>query len=250
VEFPTEVTGDTLRRFEEREWTAAVNAMRSFFAPRAVAVIGASRRKGSIGGAIAFMLQSGALGLAIMDYAGALGLGLSTFASVGNKADISISGNDLIRFWGQDAGTDVILLYLESFGNPRKFSRIARRVAQEKPIVAVKSGRSLTGARAAGSHTGALLAASDVTIDALFRHSAVIRTDTLREMFDVASLLIAQPAPRGAASASSPTPGGPPSSAPTPARRRGWRSRSSLTPRWRRSVRSSPPRVPPPTRST
>ena len=324
VEFPTEVTGETLRRFDEREWTATVNAMNTFFHPRSVAVIGASRRRGSIGGTvlhnllgyefagpvfpvnpeaavvqsvlaypgvgdvpgpvdlaviavpadavlraaeecgkkgvralvvlsagfaetgaegrerqdglvricraygmrlmgpncmgivnsapqvrlnatfaptppargrIAFMSQSGALGLAIMDYANALGLGLSTFASVGNKADIS--GNDLIRFWSQDADTDVILLYLESFGNPRKFSRIARRVARDKPIVAVKSGRSLAGARAAGSHTGALIAASEVTVDALFRHSGVIRTDTLREMFDVASLLVSQPAPRG-----------------------------------------------------
>src|SRR5665647_1588816 len=117
-------------------------------------------------GSVGFMSQSGGLGLAIIDYAGKLGLGLSSFVSVGNKADVS--SNDLLRFWEQDERTRVILLYLESFGNPRKFSRIARRVARVKPIVAVKSGRSPAGARATGSHTGALLAASDVTVDALF----------------------------------------------------------------------------------
>jgi acetyl coenzyme A synthetase (ADP forming)-like protein len=146
-------------------------------------------------GRLAFMSQSGALGLAIMDYASRIGLGLSSFVSVGNKADIS--GNDLIRYWARDERVDVILLYLESFGNPRKFSRIARRVARAKPIVAVKSGRSPAGARAAGSHTGALIAASDTTVDALFRHAGVVRTDTLEEMFDVASLLAHQPVPKG-----------------------------------------------------
>jgi acetate---CoA ligase (ADP-forming) len=146
-------------------------------------------------GGIGFMSQSGGLGLAIMDYAGSLGLGLSTFVSVGNKADIS--GNDLIRYWESDPRTHLILLYLESFGNPRRFSRIARSVARSKPIIAVKSGRSSAGARATSSHTGALIAASDVTVDALFRHSGVIRTDTLEEMFDVAALLSSQPAPKG-----------------------------------------------------
>ncbi|MEX2571105.1 MAG: GNAT family N-acetyltransferase [Gemmatimonadota bacterium] len=146
-------------------------------------------------GSVGFMSQSGALGLAVMDYADKLALGLSSFVSVGNKADIS--GNDLIRYWEQDADTEVILLYLESFGNPRKFSRIARRVARSKPIVAVKSGRSLAGARASGSHTGALIASSDVTVDALFRQTGVIRTDTLQQMFDVTALLTSQPPPRG-----------------------------------------------------
>jgi acetate---CoA ligase (ADP-forming) len=324
VEFPTEVTERALERFEQREAIAAVNAVRAFLSPRSVAVIGASRRRGTIGGEVfhnlldfgfagpvlpvnptapvvqsvisypdvdavpsdvdlavllvpaerllevaeacgrkgvrslvvisagfaetgengrarqrelvricraygmrligpncmgilntnpevrlnatfaptppprgrvGFMSQSGALGLAVMDYAGTLNLGISSFVSVGNKADIS--GNDLIRYWEQDEDTDVILLYLESFGNPRKFSRIARRVARSKPIVAVKSGRSPAGARATGSHTGALLAASEVTVDALFHQSGVIRTDTLHQMFDVASLLANQPAPAG-----------------------------------------------------
>jgi acetate---CoA ligase (ADP-forming) len=322
--FPTDLTETARERFEERDWTAAVNAVRAFFQPRSVAVIGASRHRGTIGGEVlrnlldfgfegpvlpvnpnvavvqsvlaypdvervpgpldlavvvvpatavvevaaacgrkgvralvvisagfaevgdegrarqddllrvcrdsgmrlvgpncmgilntnpqvrlnatfapvpppagrvGFLSQSGALGLAVMDHAGLLGLGLSSFVSVGNKADIS--GNDLIRYWEQDPDTDVILLYLESFGNPRNFSRIARRVARAKPIVAVKSGRSQSGARASGSHTGALIAASDVTVDAVFRQAGVIRTDTLEEMFDVAALLGSQPPPRG-----------------------------------------------------
>jgi len=146
-------------------------------------------------GRVGFMSQSGALGLAVIDRASALGLGLSSFVSVGNKADIS--GNDLIHFWEADQGTDLILLYLESFGNPRKFSRITRRVGRTKPIVAVKSGRSQAGARATTSHTGALIAASDVTVDALFRQAGVIRTDSLAEMFDVASLLANQPPATG-----------------------------------------------------
>ncbi|HLH21907.1 MAG TPA: GNAT family N-acetyltransferase [Chloroflexota bacterium] len=146
-------------------------------------------------GRIGFSSQSGALGLAAMDYAGALGLGISSFVTVGNKADIS--GNDLLHYWETDPHTDVILLYLESFGNPRKFARIARRVGRTKPIVAVKSGRSTAGARATSSHTGALLAASDVPVEALFRQAGVIRTDTLEEMFGVAALLANQPLPAG-----------------------------------------------------
>ncbi|MDR7481713.1 MAG: GNAT family N-acetyltransferase [Armatimonadota bacterium] len=322
--FPTALTPEALARFDEREMIAAASALRTFFSPRAVAVVGASRQRGSIGGElfhnllaygfagpvypvnpradvvqsvvayptveaipgpvdlavvvvpaehvvetaqacarkgvralvvisagfaevgeagrarqadllrvcraagmrligpncmgiintdptvrlnatfapveppegrIGFMSQSGALGLAILDYARMLGLGVSTFVSVGNKADIS--GNDLLAYWEQDPRTDVILLYLESFGNPRKFSRIARRVGRRKPIVAVKSGRTRAGVRATSSHTGALLAASDITVDALFRQAGVIRTDTLEEMFDVAALLAHQPVPAG-----------------------------------------------------
>ncbi|MEA2421742.1 MAG: hypothetical protein QOF55_841, partial [Thermoleophilaceae bacterium] len=105
------------------------------------------------GGHIGFLSQSGALGLAVIDHAQALGLGLSSFVSNGNKADIS--GNDLLQYWEQDAATHLIVLYLESFGNPRKFARLARRVGRRKPILAVKSGRSKAGARATGSHTGA-----------------------------------------------------------------------------------------------
>ena len=145
-------------------------------------------------GGVAMSTQSGALGLAILDYARRLNIGISSFVSVGNKADVS--GNDLIQYWAQDPRTSVILLYLESFGNPKKFSEIARRVARSKPIVAVKAGRSEAGARAASSHTGAL-ASSDAVVDALFRQSGIIRTDTLEELFDVAALLAHQPVPRG-----------------------------------------------------
>jgi acetyl coenzyme A synthetase (ADP forming)-like protein len=324
IEFPTSLSPEAVERFERRERTAAIAAMTSFFAPRSVAVIGASRTRGSIGaevfhnllatgfagpvypinpgadvvgsvvayptvgdvpgpvdlavivvpaasvlevarqcgsegvrslvvissgfaeigeegrdrqrellalcrqfgmrligpncmgimnvspqvrlnatfaptfpphGRVGFSSQSGALGLAVIDYASSLGLGLSTFVSVGNKADIS--GNDVIQYWEDDPDTDLILLYLESFGNPRKFARITRRVGRTKPIIAVKSGRSSAGARATTSHTGALLAASDVTVDALFGQAGVIRTDTLAEMFEVASLLANQPPPAG-----------------------------------------------------
>ncbi len=146
-------------------------------------------------GRVAFLSQSGALGLALLDHANRLGLGLSTFVSVGNKADLS--GNAFLSYWEKDEATDVILLYLESLGNPRRFARIARRVGHSKPIVAVKAGRSSAGARATSSHTGALLGASDVTVDALFRQAGVIRTDTLAELFDVASLLANQPMPTG-----------------------------------------------------
>ena len=324
VVFPTSFTAEARKQFERRESIAAVNALKLFFEPRAVAVIGASRRRGTIGGEIfhnllsfgfkggvypvnpsatviegvecypsietvpgvvdlavvvvpaakvvdvaiacarkgvkalvvisagfsetgqdgksrqaelvnvcrgagmrligpncmgiantnpavlldatfapvvpprgrvGFSSQSGALGLAIMEFASSLGLGISTFVSVGNKADIS--GNDLLRYWEADDDTDVILLYLESFGNPKKFSEIARRVGRRKPIAVVKSGRSAAGARATSSHTGALIAASDVTVDALFRQAGVVRTDTLSELFDVASLLANQPLPNG-----------------------------------------------------
>jgi acetyl coenzyme A synthetase (ADP forming)-like protein len=145
-------------------------------------------------GRVALSSQSGALGLALLEYASSLNLGISTFVSVGNKADVS--GNDLIQYWKEDPRTDVILLYLESFGNPERFSRIARRVARQKPIVAVKSGRSKGGARAASSHTGAL-AETDSVVDALFRQAGVIRTNTLEEMFDVATLVAHQPLPKG-----------------------------------------------------
>ncbi|HET9782163.1 MAG TPA: GNAT family N-acetyltransferase [Candidatus Dormibacteraeota bacterium] len=146
-------------------------------------------------GRIGFLSQSGGLGIAVMARTQALGSGVSSFVSIGNKADIS--GNDLIQYWESDPETDVIMLYLESFGNPRKFARIARRVSRSKPILAVKSGRSQAGSRATSSHTGALLSASDVTVDALFQQAGVIRTDTLAELFDAALLLSTQPLPNG-----------------------------------------------------
>ena len=145
-------------------------------------------------GTVAMSTQSGALGLAILDYAKRLNIGISSFVSVGNKIDVS--GNDLIQYWSEDPRTSVILLYLESFGNPKKFSEIARRVGRTKPIVAVKAGRSAAGVRAASSHTGAL-AATDTVVDALFRQAGVIRTETLEELFDVAAFLSHQPVPPG-----------------------------------------------------
>jgi acetate---CoA ligase (ADP-forming) len=146
-------------------------------------------------GHTAMMSQSGALGLALIARAADLGLGISQFVSVGNKADIS--GNDLLGYWADDPETELILMYLESFGNPRKFSRLARRVSRQKPIIAVKSGRSIAGAPTTASRTGALLAASDLTVDALFKQAGVIRTDTLGEMFDLAQLLARQTSPSG-----------------------------------------------------
>jgi acetyl coenzyme A synthetase (ADP forming)-like protein len=145
-------------------------------------------------GRVAFSSQSGALGLAILELATERGVGLSSFVSVGNKADVS--GNDLLEYWEADARTAVILLYLESFGNPRRFARLARRIGRTKPIVAVKAGRTRAGSRAAGSHTAAL-AASDVAVDALFHQAGVIRADTIDEMFDIAACLEAQPLPPG-----------------------------------------------------
>jgi acetyl coenzyme A synthetase (ADP forming)-like protein len=163
--------------------TAADVSMNATFAPAA-----------PVAGHVAFLSQSGALGIAVLERAASMGLGLSSFVSVGNKADVS--SNDLLQYWESDPETAVILLYLESFGNPRKFARIARRVAHAKPIVAVKSGRTTSGARAAQSHTAAA-ATSDVASDALFHQAGVIRVDTVAELFDVALLLAHQPVPAG-----------------------------------------------------
>ena len=145
-------------------------------------------------GRIGFASQSGGFGIAAIDEAAARGLGFSSFVSMGAKADLS--GNDFMEYWEQDAGTSVLLLYLESFGNPRRFGRIARRITRAKPIVAVKSARTAAG-RAFSSGTGALMAAADVTVDALFAHAGVLRAETVGEMFDVAGLLARQPLPRG-----------------------------------------------------
>jgi len=145
-------------------------------------------------GRMAMATQSGALGLAILAAAHRLRLGMSSFVSMGNKADVST--NDLLQYWEDDPSTDIILLYLESFGNPRRFARIARRVSRRKPIVAIKSGRSLAGRRAASSHTAAL-ASSEVAVETLFQQSGVIRADTLDELFALARGLSDQPLPKG-----------------------------------------------------
>ncbi len=142
-----------------------------------------------------FATQSGSFAIAALDEAAARGIGLSTFVSMGEKADLS--GNDLLEYWEQDPQTSVLLLHLESFGNPRRFGRIARRITRTKPIVAVKGGRPVLRPRAVPTHTGALLAASEQTVDALFAHAGVLRAETVGEMLDVAALLAHQPLPRG-----------------------------------------------------
>ncbi|NUW44221.1 bifunctional acetate--CoA ligase family protein/GNAT family N-acetyltransferase [Nonomuraea rhodomycinica] len=140
-------------------------------------------------GRVALMSQSGAVGAALLER-----LDVSSFVSVGNKADVS--GNDLLEYWEDDPDTDVVVLYLESFGNPRRFARIARRVAGAKPVLLVKSGRTGAGDRAVRSHTAAK-ATPDVAVDALVRAAGVIRLDSVHELIDTARLLSSQPLPRG-----------------------------------------------------
>jgi acyl-CoA synthetase (NDP forming)/RimJ/RimL family protein N-acetyltransferase len=144
-------------------------------------------------GRAGFFCQSGALGSAILEKVQNRGLGLSTFVSAGNRADVS--GNDLLQYWEEDDSTEVVLLYLESIGNPRKFSRIARRVSLRKPIIAVRSGRTTQGVPM--GHAVRRIAAPPQAVDAMFRQAGVIQVDTLEDMFDVAQLLAHQPLPRG-----------------------------------------------------
>jgi acetyl coenzyme A synthetase (ADP forming)-like protein len=158
-------------------------------------------------GRIAFASQSGAYGIAALDLCARRGLGLSSFVSMGDKADLS--GNDFLRYWEQDPGTDAVLLYLESLGNPQRFGQIARRLTASKPVIVVKGGRTVAGRRAAWSHTGALLEASEATVDALFDHAGVIRVETLDEQLDVAELLARQPLPAGSRVAIVTNAGGP-----------------------------------------
>jgi acetyl coenzyme A synthetase (ADP forming)-like protein len=145
-------------------------------------------------GSIGFVSQSGALGVAILNVAKDLGIGLTQFVSMGNKADVS--GNDLIEHWENDPATKVIAMYLESFGNPRRFTEIAKRVTRKKPILIVKSGRTAEGARAATSHTGAI-AGTDVTVSAFLDQCGVLRANTIEELFDVARALDRCPLPEG-----------------------------------------------------
>jgi len=145
-------------------------------------------------GPVSFMSQSGAMGVTILDYAAEYGIGINHFVSVGNKADVS--GNDLIRYWAEDPATRVILMYLENFGNPRKFTRIARAVTRHKPIIAVKAGRTAAGARAASSHTGAL-AGVDSATDALLAQCGVLRVGSVEELFDMAMAFGQLPTPAG-----------------------------------------------------
>jgi acetate---CoA ligase (ADP-forming) len=145
-------------------------------------------------GPVSFMSQSGAMGVTILDYAAEYGIGINHFVSIGNKADVS--GNDLIEYWAQDDATRVILMYLENFGKPRRFTRVARNVTKHKPVIAVKAGRTAAGARAASSHTGAL-AGLDSATDALLAQCGVIRVDTVEELFDLAMAFGRLPVPKG-----------------------------------------------------
>ncbi|HEV7206436.1 MAG TPA: GNAT family N-acetyltransferase [Jatrophihabitans sp.] len=145
-----------------------------------------------LAGRAGFFCQSGALGVAVLGEASRRGLGVSSFVSAGNRADVS--GNDLLQFWETDPNTDVVLMYLESFGNPRKFARLARRLGRSKPIIAVKSGGA--GPVVPGlAYTSVEL--PEVSVRALFEASGVIRVDTLGDLFDVALLLTSQPLPLG-----------------------------------------------------
>jgi len=145
-------------------------------------------------GSIGFVSQSGALGVAVLNAAQDLGIGLTQFVSMGNKADVS--GNDLVEFWEDDEATRVICMYLESFGNPRRFPEIAKRVGHKKPILIVKSGRTAEGARAATSHTGAI-AGADLPVSAFLEQCGVIRANTISELFDIAQALDRCPLPAG-----------------------------------------------------
>lgn len=164
--------------------TASDARVHATFAPVGV-------RAGSVG----FLTQSGTLGMAALEHAGRNGVGISTFVDIGNRVDVS--GNDLLQYWRSDPNTAVVLLYLETFGNPRKFTRIARELARTKPIVAVKSGRSL--AVDGDDRSGGLADVwpADATVDALLAQSGVIRVETPPELFAVARVLLAQPVPRG-----------------------------------------------------
>lgn len=157
-------------------------------------------------GRAAFVSQSGAMGLSVLDYAQEYGIGISQFVSVGNKPDIS--GNDLLEYWEHDAAVGMILMYVESFGNPRKFLQIAGRISRIKPIIVVKSGRSRTGARAASSHTGAL-AASDAAVEALLAQAGVLRAGTVEELFDLAMAFGGKSLPRSRRTAVLTNSGGP-----------------------------------------
>jgi len=197
-----EVGGEGVEREEELTRLVRENGMR-MVGPNCMGVINASPEVSLNAtfaptmpprGRIAMMSQSGAMGVTILDYAAEYGIGVSQFVSVGNKPDVS--GNDLLEYWREDDEVGVVLMYLENFGNPRKFTRIARRVTRHKPVLAVKAGRSAAGARAASSHTGALTAA-DAATDALFAQCGVLRVDTVEELFATAMAFGNAPLPDG-----------------------------------------------------
>ncbi|HET8822708.1 MAG TPA: GNAT family N-acetyltransferase [Thermoleophilaceae bacterium] len=196
-----EAGGDGMRRQEALTATCRAAGIR-LVGPNCLGVIGAKARVNATfapdappPGQVGLLSQSGGVALALIEQATALGLGLSSFVSIGNRPDVS--ANDVLEYWEDDSSTDVVLLYLESFGNPRNFARIARRLSRRKPIIAVHAGRSSAGARAAGSHTGAVISGSGQGVDALLEHAGVVRAETLGELFDAAALATAQPLPAG-----------------------------------------------------
>ncbi len=145
-------------------------------------------------GPVAIVSQSGAMGQSILDYGEELGIGIYQFVSVGNKPNVS--GNDLLEYWADDPNVKAILMYLESFGNPRRFAQIARKLTRRKPIFVVKAGRTAAGARAASSHTAAL-AGTDLATDVLMQQCGVIRAQTVEELFDYAMAFPRLPLPKG-----------------------------------------------------
>jgi len=145
-------------------------------------------------GSLAFMTQSGALGVAILLAVQKRHLGISHFVSVGNKVDVG--GDDLLEYWGNDPRVKVMGLYLESFGDPRRFTELSKKITRHKPVIVVKSGRTAAGSRAASSHTGQL-AGLDIAVDALLRQCGVIRVSTLEEMMDLVLALNKNPVPSG-----------------------------------------------------
>jgi acetyltransferase len=187
-------------------------------------------------GRIAFMSQSGALGFAILNIAKQLDIGFSYFVSLGNRTDVS--SNDMLLYWEDDPNTDLILMYLESFGNTKRFMHIARRISKRKPILAVKSGRTEAGARAASSHTGALSARQglDLAANALLEQCGVIRVNTVEELFDLALGFSKNPLPRGNRLAILTNAGGPAIMATDAAATLGLRL-AELSPRTRQELR-------------
>jgi acetyl coenzyme A synthetase (ADP forming)-like protein len=145
-------------------------------------------------GSVGFISHSGALGEAILADAARTGIGVAMFVSMGNRTDIS--GNDLLEYWEHNDDVQTILMYLESFGRPRRFTELARRVTRKKPIITVKAGRTAAGARAASSHTGSIVGL-DIATDSLFEQTGVLRVSSLEEMFVQASAFDKQPLPRG-----------------------------------------------------
>lgn len=157
-------------------------------------------------GHAAFVSQSGALGLSVLDYAREFGIGVSQFVSIGNSPDVSAT--DLLEEWEHDDAVRVVLMYVENFGDPRRFLRVASRVTKQKPVIVVKSGRSAAGARAASSHTGAL-AANDVAVDAMLSQAGVLRAASIEELFDMAMGFGAAARPRSRRTAVLTNAGGP-----------------------------------------